>query len=77
MEIVPEIGRATSKPLLTQGENHYRLHCLEGIKSGLFKRNLTLIVASKSPGCVSNELLGISSISISSKGKIAKGEFYF
>ena len=39
--------------------------------------NLTLIVASKSPGCVSNELLGISSISISSKGKIAKGEFYF
>ena len=73
MEIVPEIGRATSKPLkitivyiaLKVSKVHY-LH-----------ENLTLIVASKSPRCVSNELLGISSISISSKGKIAKGEFYF
>ena len=46
-------------------------------KADYLHENLTLIVASKSPGCVSNELLGISSISISSKGKIAKGEFYF
>ena len=46
-------------------------------KADYLHENLTLIIASKSPGCVSNELLGISGISISRKVKTAKGEFYF
>jgi len=36
LEIAPEIGRANSKPLSTQGDNHFCfIHCRDGIKSGL------------------------------------------
>ena len=76
LEIVPEIGRANSKPLLTQCDNHFCLHCVDGIKSGLSTPQFGAIISlqCKSPGCVTYKLLGIF---ISSKVKISKGEFYF
>ena len=35
LEIVPEIVRANSKLLSDQGDNHFCLHCRDGIKRGL------------------------------------------
>ena len=35
LEIVPEIGRANSKPLSTQVDNRFCLYCRDVIKMGL------------------------------------------
>ena len=45
LEIVPEIGRANSKPLLTQCDNHFCLHCVDGIKSGLSTPQFDAIIS--------------------------------
>ena len=43
LEIVPEIGRANSKPLSDQGDNHFCLHFAVTVSKGDYlHQNLTL-----------------------------------